>query len=57
MARTAAVNRPDFNAWRAYRPVVDAEAAAEQVAVFEFVPESRGRGSASDPRPANAAFP
>jgi len=43
MARTAAVNRPDFHAWRAYRVVVDAEAAAEQAAVFEFVPEGRGR--------------
>jgi hypothetical protein len=43
MARTAAVDRPDFHAWRAYRAVVDAEAASEQAAVFEFVPEGRGR--------------
>lgn len=43
MRRTAAVDRPDFHAWRAYRAVVDAEAATEQAAVFEFVPEGRGR--------------
>lgn len=43
MARTAVVDRPDFHAWRAYRLLVDAEAATEQAAVFEFVPEGRGR--------------
>lgn len=45
MPRTAAVDRPDFHAWRAYRAVVDAEAAAVQVAVFHFAPEGRGRHS------------
>lgn len=45
MPRTAAVDRADFHAWRAYRALVDAEAAAVQVAVFRFEPEGRGRRS------------
>ncbi len=43
MPRTAAVDRPDFHAWRAYRIVVDAETAAEQTAKFEFIREGHGR--------------
>lgn len=43
MSRTAAVDRPDFHAWRAYRAVIDAEAAPVQLAVFRFEPEGRGR--------------
>lgn len=43
MPRTAAVDRPDFHAWRAYRAVVDAEAAPVQIAMFRFEPEGRGR--------------
>jgi len=43
MSRTAAVDRPGFHAWRAYRAVVDAEATTKQAVVFEVVPEGRGQ--------------
>jgi hypothetical protein len=43
MTRTEAVDRPDFHAWRAYRAIVEAETAAEQVAVFRFQSEGRAR--------------
>jgi hypothetical protein len=43
MTRTAAVDRPDFHAWRAYRVLVDAEAAEEQTALFQYRREGRGK--------------